>query len=64
MEHAEVRPSDLRGLKFIRPIAALLDRLRGVAAHPNRELYFDQYVSLLLLYFFTPAMGGVSGVGG
>lgn len=56
MAQAEVRPSDLRGLKFFRPITALLDRLRGEAAHPNRELHYDQYASLLLLYFFTPAI--------
>lgn len=59
MAHPEVRPSDLRGLKFFRPIAALLDRLRGEAAHPNRELHYDQYASLLLLYFLTPAIASL-----
>lgn len=47
---------DIRGLKYFKPLRALLEGLRGEAAHPNRELYYDHYVSLLLLYFFTPTL--------
>jgi hypothetical protein len=50
---------DIRGLKYFKPLRALLAGLRNEAAHPNRELLYDQYVSLLLLYFFTPAWKGL-----
>ncbi len=46
----------MRGLKFLKPIGALLDRLHSQAPHPNRELFYDQYLCLLLLYFYSPAM--------
>ncbi|MEI6234304.1 MAG: hypothetical protein WCT04_14730, partial [Planctomycetota bacterium] len=36
------------GLKFLRPMRKLLDRLRPEAAHCNRELFFDHYISMLL----------------
>jgi Transposase DDE domain len=47
---------DVRGLKLFKPIRSLLERLRPEAAHPNRELHYDHYISLLLLYFFSPAI--------
>ncbi len=50
---------DIRGLKFFKPIRALLERLRPQAAHPNRELFYDHYISLLLLYFFTPTLASL-----
>lgn len=50
---------DIRGLKFFKPIRALLERLRCEAAHPNRELFYDHYISLLLLYFFTPTLASL-----
>lgn len=37
-------------LRQLRPIGAERDRAG------NRQLFYDQYVSLLLLYFFTPAV--------
>ena len=47
---------DLAGLKYFRPIQKLLERLNAEAAHPNRRLHFDEYTSLLLLYFFNPVL--------
>jgi len=47
---------DIRGLKYFKPIRALLQRLRPEHAHPNRELHCDHYISLLLLYFFSPTL--------
>jgi hypothetical protein len=50
----------LMGTRLMKPIAPLLARLHG--AHTgrdragNRQLFFDQYASLLLVYFFTPAL--------
>ena len=49
-------PSDVRGLKYFRPILALLSKLRSEAAHPNRLLTCDQYVTLVLLYYFSPTL--------
>ena len=47
------------GLKFLRPMSKLLERLRPEAAHRNRELFFDHYLSMLLLYFFSPTMSSL-----
>src|ERR1017187_999384 len=54
-----VRPSDLRGLKYFRPILALLSELRAKSAHPNRLLTCDQYVTLILLYYFSPTIASL-----
>jgi len=48
--------SDMRGMKFFKPIRRLLERLRPEAPDPNRKLHFDHYTCLLLLYFFTPTL--------
>jgi hypothetical protein len=50
--------ADLRGMKHLRRIADLLAHLHPVGcsrdkAH-NRELHFDDYVLLILLYLFNP----------
>lgn len=50
---------DIRGLKFFKPVRALLERLHGESAHPNRELHFDEYISLLLLYYFNPIVSSL-----
>jgi len=54
----EVRPADLRGLKYFKILNPLLDRLHNKATQRdkagNRKLFFDQYACLLLLYFFNP----------
>jgi len=53
-----VRASQLQGFKYFRPLGSLLERLRPVGtardAAGNRDLFFDQYAALLLLYFFNP----------
>jgi Transposase DDE domain len=59
-KRAEVKESELRGLKYFRALGPLLERLHaiGIARDKagNRELFFDQYASLLLLYFFNPVI--------
>lgn len=51
---------DLEGLEYFDVLMPLLTRLRGVGAQRdragNRRLFYDQYVSLLLLYFFSPTI--------
>jgi hypothetical protein len=51
---------DLRGFKYFRLLLPFLDRLHEVGIQRdragNRQLFFDQYTSLLLLYFFNPVL--------
>jgi len=62
----EVRASDLRGLKYFKVLGPLLDRLHDEATQRdragNRKLFFDQYASLLLLYFFNPIVTSLRGI--
>jgi IS4 transposase len=50
----------LEGRRLLEPARRLLARLRPVGTQRdragNRKLFFDQYVALLLLYFFTPTL--------
>lgn len=57
---------DLGGFRMLRPLQRFLERLNAVAtqrdrAH-NRELFFDQYFLLLLLYFFNPCVDSLRGL--
>jgi hypothetical protein len=60
VQRDDSREVRLLGTRLMKPIAPLLARLH--AAHTgrdragNRQLFFDQYASLLLVYFFTPAL--------
>jgi hypothetical protein len=53
-------PESLRGNRLIKPINHLIEKLHDVGTERdhagNRKLFFDQYASLLLLYFFTPSL--------
>jgi hypothetical protein len=44
----------LQGVKFFKPVRALLSRLSNERSHPNRKLHYDEYISLLLLAFYQP----------
>src|SRR5579862_1361452 len=50
----------LQGQRLLKPIQHLFERLHdaGTARDRagNRQLFFDQYFSLLLLYFFSPTL--------
>lgn len=52
--------SDLEGLEYFDALVPLLARLKDVGTNRdragNRRLFYDQYVSLLLLYFFSPTI--------
>jgi hypothetical protein len=60
------KPQKLQGLKYFALIDKLLERLRSVGTDRdragNRLLFFDQYATLLLLYFFNPAVTSLRGV--
>jgi hypothetical protein len=55
--------SDIRGMKQLRRVAGLLSSLHesgcGRDAAGNRELHFDDYVLLVLLYLFNPLIDSV-----
>jgi hypothetical protein len=56
-------PKQIRGVKPLRKLLPLLASLRDVGcgrdAAGNRELHFDQYVTLVLLYLFNPLIDSV-----
>lgn len=56
----------LRGTKYLKQLATCLERLHDVGtardkAH-NRDFFCDQYVGLLLLYFFNPTVTTLRGL--
>lgn len=57
---------DLQGLKLLDRLGALLQRLRPVGCQRdvagNRDLFFDHYCALILLYFFNPVVGSLRGI--
>lgn len=53
-------PSPLQGQRLVQPVLELVARLHDVGAERddagNRKLFYDQYVTLLLMYFCNPAL--------
>ena len=56
----------LQGLKYFKLIDELLERLRPVGTERdranNRELFFDQYATLMILYYFNPTVTTLRGL--
>src|SRR5712692_6125163 len=54
----EIRERDVGGMKLLRELLPLLDRVHDVGCERdkagNRKLHFDQYCLLVLLYLFNP----------
>jgi hypothetical protein len=61
---AGVKAKDLQGFVYLNQLQPLLGRLHdnGLDKSGNRQLFFDQYVSLLLLYFFNPILTSLNGL--
>src|SRR5262249_5394552 len=59
-----VKVEDLQGFRYLRHFGALWQPLRACALDKagNRTFFFDQYLSLLLLYFFTPTLTSLRGL--
>lgn len=61
-----IRDKDLKGLKYFKILAPLLDRLHKDATARdragNRLLFYDQYACLILLYFFNPIITSLRGI--
>jgi len=46
----------LQGFKHLKNLFPLLQRYQKVGEHHNRQLHFDQYLALSILYFFNPVL--------
>jgi len=57
---------DITGLKFFDKLAPLLERLHHDGCERdragNRQLHYDQYCMLLLLYLFNPIVTSLRGI--
>jgi len=51
-----VKESDLHGYKYFKRFITLLERFHLIHDHHNRTLHYDQYICLLLFYFFNPVL--------
>ncbi len=51
-----ITANTLQGFKYLKNIFPLLQRYREVGKHHNRKLHFDQYLALIILYFFNPVL--------
>jgi hypothetical protein len=49
-----IREEDIQGFKYLDSFFKTLKRLHDVRNNHNRELHYDQYIALILHYFFTP----------
>ena len=61
---APVKVEDLQGFRYLRHFGELWQPLRACARDRvgNRTFFYDQYLSLLLLYFFTPTLTSLRGL--
>src|ERR1700756_1376605 len=61
-----LKDKDLKGLKYFKLLGSLLERLHddGTARDHagNRQLFYDQYACLLLLFFFNPVVKSLRGI--
>jgi hypothetical protein len=62
----KIQEKDLTGLKYFDTLAPLLKRLHDDACERdkagNRDLHFDQYCLLVLLYLFNPMVTSLRGI--
>jgi hypothetical protein len=62
----EASPPVVQGFKYVRLVGTLLQALHRAGTERdragNRQLFYDQYATLLLLYFFTPTVTSLRGV--
>jgi hypothetical protein len=56
----------VNGVKYVRLVGTLLQALHAAGPERdragNRQLFYDQYATLLLLYFFTPTVTSLRGI--
>lgn len=51
-----VKEADLHGYKYFKRFIASLEQFHLIKAHHNRDLHYDQYIALILFYFFNPVL--------
>ena len=61
-----IEEKDLQGFKHFKLLLPVLEKLhdhrcRRDRGH-NRQLHYDQYIALLLLYFFNPIVTSLRGI--
>jgi hypothetical protein len=57
-----IQEKDLQSFKLFRKFIPLLERFHLVKDHHNRDLHFDQYICLILFYFFNPIITSLRGI--
>ena len=66
MDTSTLNTDELHGFKYLKTILPLLSRLREHGCErdrgQNRQLHYDQYAALILLYFFNPLITSVRGL--
>lgn len=62
----KIEEEELEGFKYFKVLEPFLEKLRSVGTERdragNRKLHFDQYGSLILLYFFNPIVSSLRGI--
>jgi hypothetical protein len=62
----QVTEPELSGFRYFQQLAPLLARLHDVGCHRdkagNRQLHYDQYCLLILLFFFNPVVQSLRGL--
>jgi predicted protein tyrosine phosphatase len=62
----KIREPDLVGFKYFKLLGPALEQLHDTACARdkagNRKLHYDQYIALLLLYFFNPIVTSLRGM--
>jgi hypothetical protein len=62
----QLHKQDIVGLGYLQRLFPLLDKLHDVGCARdkagNRDLHFDQYCKLLLLYIWNPVLGSIGGL--
>jgi hypothetical protein len=58
----KIRVRDLKGFKCFKQMMPFLDRLHDTYQHSSRILHYDQFVCLVLFYFFKPILTSLRGL--
>ena len=62
----DLDPGEIEGWEYFDSLVPLLGRLKDIGTKrdkaSNRLLFYDQYISLLLLYFFNPTITSLRGL--
>ncbi len=65
-KHTPVSEQNLQGFKYFRQLGPLLSHLHAAGTERdragNRQLFYDQYATLILLYFFSPIVTSLRGL--